>query len=97
MSDRPVQKKFHVKRGDLVQVIRGEQNGKQGKVLQVMRESARAVVEGVNMIKRHQRKSQSNPEGGILEKEAPLPVSCLRRVEAGTEKYARKRGAEKAS
>lgn len=97
MSVRPVQKKFHIKRGDIVQVIRGEQNGQQGKVLQVMRGTSRAVVEGINMIKRHQKKSQNNPEGGILEKECPLPVSCLRRVEAGTEKHARKSGSEKAS
>jgi large subunit ribosomal protein L24 len=97
MSVRPVQQKFHIKRGDIVQVIRGEERGKQGKVLQVLRPSARAVVESVNMIKRHQRKTQNNPEGGILEKEAPLPVSCLRRVEAGTEKHARKSRTEKAS
>jgi len=97
MSVRPVQRKFHIKRGDIVQVIRGEDSGKQGKVLQVLRQTSRAVVEGLNLMKRHQRKTQSNPEGGILEKEAPLPVSNLRRIEAGTEKRARKGGTEKAS
>ena len=63
MSVRPVQKKFHIKRGDIVQVIRGEDSGKQGKVLQVLRQTSRAVVEGLNLMKRHQRKTQSNPEG----------------------------------
>ena len=95
MSERPVQRKFHIKRGDIVQVIRGESGGQQGKVLQVLRSSGRAVVEGVNLMKRHTRKTQ-NAEGGIIEKEAPLPVSSLRRVESGTEKRAAPR-AEKAS
>lgn len=76
--------KFHVKRGDVVQVIRGDAKGQKGKVLQIVRGTGRAVVEGVNLVKRHTRKTQERPEGGILEKEAALPVSALRQVESAT-------------
>ena len=78
--------KFHVKRGDVVQVIRGEAKGQKGKVLQVLRGSGKAIVEGVNFVKRHTRKTQERPEGGILEKAAALPVAVLRRVEAASGK-----------
>ncbi len=91
------QQKYHIKSGDIVQVIRGDSRGQKGKVLQVQTGKARAVVEGVNLVKRHQRKTQDRPEGGIVEKEAPLPVSVLRRVEASTGRPERKAKAEKAS
>lgn len=72
--------KFHVRSGDTVVVISGENTGDQGKVLSVDRDSARATVEGVNMKKQNVRKSQDNPQGGILEKEMPLHVSNLKVV-----------------
>ena len=72
---------LHIKKGDTVVVLSGESSGKQGKVLQVLPKARKAVVEGLNIIKRHTRKSQQQPKGGIVEREAPLPVSKLRKVE----------------
>ncbi|MBM4153943.1 MAG: 50S ribosomal protein L24 [Lentisphaerae bacterium] len=70
------------KKGETVIVLSGEDKGKTGKVLQVLPGSGRALVEGVNLVKKHMRKSQDNPKGGILEKEAPLPVCKLRAFDA---------------
>jgi large subunit ribosomal protein L24 len=66
---------MRVKKGDTVRVIAGNDLGRTGKVLKVFPRSERVVVEGVNLIKRHQRPTQKNPKGGILEKEAPIHVS----------------------
>ena len=62
-------------KGDTVLVVAGNDRGKTGKVLKVFTEKGRVVVEGVNFIKRHTRPSQSNPQGGIQEREAPIDVS----------------------
>jgi large subunit ribosomal protein L24 len=72
--------KLHIRKGDLVVAISGEDadGQKVGKVLQVFPEKGRAVVEGFNYIKKHVKKSQDNPQGGIVEKEAPLAVSKLK-------------------
>lgn len=82
---------FHVRRGDTVVVLSGEDAGKQGKILQMLPRAGRAVVEGLNLVKRHTKKSQKNQQGGIVEKEAPLPVSKLRKVEGGEKKAAPKK------
>lgn len=76
--------KVHIKRGDVVIAITGEDagTGKTGKVLQVMPESGRALVEGLNLVKKHMRRTQDNPQGGIVEKEAPIAVSNLKKVDA---------------
>lgn len=74
---RHAQAKFHIKKNDEVVVLSGAQQGKRGKVLEVLRNRNRAIVEGVNMIKRSTRKSQQNPEGGILEREGALHISKL--------------------
>ncbi|HMP72793.1 MAG TPA: 50S ribosomal protein L24 [Kiritimatiellia bacterium] len=74
--------KIHVKKGDVVEVINGAEKGKSGKVLTVLPKKRVAIIEGVNMIKKHMRKSQNQPEGGIVEKEGPLAVAKLRVVEA---------------
>ena len=66
------------KKGDTVIVLSGESKGKTGKVLQVLPDSGRALVEGINLVKKHMRKTQDNPKGGIVEKEAPLAVCKLR-------------------
>ena len=66
---------IHVRRGDLVGVITGRERGKRGKVLRVLNEKGRVVVEHVNMIKRHQRPTQKLRQGGIIEREGPLAVS----------------------
>lgn len=67
--------KFHVKKGDLVQVMAGKDKGKQGRVLRVFFSKNRLSVENLNVVKRHTRPSQQNQEGGIVEKEAPMAVS----------------------
>jgi len=69
--------KFHIKRGDLVVVISGSHKGKSGKVLEVRPAKARAVVEGVALVKRHLKKSQENPQGTIAEREGTIHVSNL--------------------
>lgn len=67
--------KVRIRKGDLVVAIAGDDRGKKGKVLQVVPETGRVLVEGLNMVKRHMRKTQDNPQGGIVEKEAPFAIS----------------------
>ncbi len=68
-------KALFVRKNDIVLVITGEEKGKQGKVLKVFPGNERIIVEGVNFIHRHTRPSQKNPQGGIVEKEAPIHAS----------------------
>ena len=77
--------KFHVKRGDVVQVIAGDDAGskKTGKILQILPSKGAAIVEGLNLVKKCMRKTQDNPQGGIVEKEAPIAISNLRKVDEG--------------
>lgn len=72
-----MQKKLHIKKGDTVVVIAGNDKGRQGKVLEVIRDKDRAIVEGVNMMKKHTKPNAANPQGGIVEKEAPIHISNL--------------------
>src|SRR3989442_10748238 len=65
----------HVRRGDTVGVIAGKERGKRGKVLRVLPEKGRVLVEHVNMIKKHQRPTQKLRQGGIIEREGPLALS----------------------
>lgn len=76
-------KKFHIKKNDQVKVITGENKGSEGKVLEVHTKTSRALVEGINMIKRHTKPNTQFPDGGIIEKEAPIHISNLKLVEAG--------------
>ncbi len=66
---------MHIKTGDIVRVITGDDRGVEGKVLSVDREAGKVVVEGVNRVYKHVRKSQRNPQGGRLSKEMPIDVS----------------------
>jgi large subunit ribosomal protein L24 len=66
---------MHVKKGDKVQVISGKDKGKQGVILQSFPKNSKVVVEGVNIVKKHAKPSQMNPQGGILNQEAPIHVS----------------------
>ena len=66
-----------VKKGDEVTVIAGDHKGSKGKILQVLREKNRVIVEGVNMIKKHEKKTQDNPQGAIIEREASLHLSLI--------------------
>jgi large subunit ribosomal protein L24 len=68
---------MHVGKGDMVEVIAGDEKGKSGKILKVMKDKNRVVVEGINMVKRHTRPTQTR-QGGIVEKEAPIHVSNVR-------------------
>jgi len=68
---------MHVKKQDLVLVLSGNSRGKKGKILKVFPKKERAIVEGLNMIKKHTRPSAKNPQGGIVEKEAPIHLSNL--------------------
>ncbi|MCD6267673.1 MAG: 50S ribosomal protein L24 [Thermotoga sp. 4484_232] len=80
-----------IKRGDLVEVISGKDKGKRGKVLRVIPRERKVIVEGVNMVKRHQRPIPQLREGGIIEREAPIYISkvmvvcpnCDRRTRVG--------------
>lgn len=67
--------KIHVRKGDTVLVITGKSAGKKGKILSVIPDKSRVVVEGVNVVKRHSKPTQRMPQGGIVEKEAPIHSS----------------------
>ena len=76
--------KLHVKKGDMVQVIAGDDKGKIAKVLKVIPEKNRAIVEGVNVNKKHTKPSAKNTQGGIVDVEAPVHISNLMVVEGKT-------------
>jgi large subunit ribosomal protein L24 len=68
-------KKLHVKKDDMVMIVAGKEKGKSGKVVKVFPGKGRIVVENLNMVKRHSRPTRTNPQGGIIEKEAALDAS----------------------
>jgi len=78
-----------VKKGDTVVVISGNFKGKQGTVTKVFTKTNRVVVEGVNVVSRHTRPSQSNPDGGIIKKEAPINASNVMLLDPQTSKPTR--------
>jgi large subunit ribosomal protein L24 len=84
-----MQKKLHIKKGDTVTVLSGDSKGQKGRVLEVNRESDRALVEGVNLIKKHTKPNAKAPQGGIVEKEAPIHISNLMLVDPKTNKATR--------
>ena len=69
--------KLHIKKGETVCVIAGDNKGKQGKVLKVEVSKSRAIVEGVNIVKKATKPNAKNPQGGIVEQEAPIHISNL--------------------
>ena len=73
--------KLHIRKGDTAIVISGNDKGKKGKVLEIIREKNRAIIEGVNMITKHVKPSANHPEGGIEKTEAPLHISNIMVVE----------------
>ncbi|MGM0531192.1 MAG: 50S ribosomal protein L24 [Bacteroidota bacterium] len=77
-------KKLHIKKGDTVYVNTGEDKGQQGRVLEVYPDTQRALVEGVNMVSKHTRPNNDNPQGGIIKKEAPVHISNLMLVDPST-------------
>ena len=72
-----MQKKIHIKKGDTVVVISGNSKGQEGKVLEVVREDDRAIVEGVNMVSKHTKPNAKSPQGGIIKQEATIHISNL--------------------
>ena len=75
--------KTHVKKGDSVEVISGNHKGKVGTVMQVLPTTGYVIVEGVRMIKKHERKTQERPEGGIVEREGQIHISNVKLVSKG--------------
>ena len=78
-----MQQKLHIKVGDTVRIITGEAKGQEGKILSIDRKKMRAIVEGVNIVKRHTKPSAADPQGGIVEKEGTIHVSNLMIVSNG--------------
>lgn len=78
-----MRQKLHIKVGDTVKIISGESNGQEGKILTIDRKKNRATVEGVNLIKKHEKPSAANPEGGIVEKESSIHISNIMIVSDG--------------
>jgi large subunit ribosomal protein L24 len=87
---------FHVKKGDEVVVIAGTERGKRGKVISVLTDKQRVIVEGIKMIKKHVRKNQQNPQGAIIEREGSMHISNVMRAER-FDARASKRGTAPAS
>ncbi|MCG2611333.1 50S ribosomal protein L24 [Flavobacterium sp. SM15] len=81
--------KLKIKSGDVVKVIAGDHKGAEGKVLRVLREKNKAVVEGVNMVSKHTKPSAKNPQGGIVKKEAPIHISNIALIDPKTKSATR--------
>ena len=75
--------KFKIKVGDTVKVIAGDDKGFEGKVVKIIKDKSRAIVEGVNLVAKHTKPSAQNPQGGIIRKEASIHISNLSLMENG--------------
>ena len=75
--------KLHIKKGDTVSVLAGDDKGKTGRVLSIKAKENRAIVEGINMITKHAKPSMANQQGGIINKEAPIDASNVMYVHKG--------------
>jgi large subunit ribosomal protein L24 len=75
--------KLHIRKGDNVRVLSGRDRGKEGRVMLVFPQTQKAIVEGINLVQRHLRPDQENPQGGIQEQEAPIHVSKLMVLDGG--------------
>jgi large subunit ribosomal protein L24 len=78
--------KSHVKKGDQVEVTTGNHKGATGKILQVLTKKNRVLIEGVRLIKKHQKKSQDHPQGAIVEREGPIHISNVKLIEKAEKK-----------
>lgn len=81
--------KLHIKKGDTVMVLAGEDKGRTGRVLQVLVDKNKAIVEGLNMISKHVKPNAANPQGGVEKKEAPIHISNLNVVDPKSGKATR--------
>ena len=82
-------KKFHIKKGDTVYVNAGNDKGKTGKVLTVIPEKDRAIVEGINMVSKHTKPNSKQPQGGIIKQEASIHISNLNLIDPKSQKPTR--------
>lgn len=82
-------KKLHIKRGDTVIVLSGDDKGKSGKVLQVSKEKERVLVEGVNLVSKNMKPSSKQPQGGIIKQEASIHVSNVNLIDPKSGKACR--------
>jgi large subunit ribosomal protein L24 len=89
--------KAHVKKGDEVVVLAGAEKGKRGKIIAVNPKSARVIVEGLKMIKRHTRRSQDRPQGAIIEREGTIHLSNVMKADAFDARAAKRGAAAPAS
>ena len=85
--------KVHVKKGDEVVVLAGKEKGKRGKIIAVAPKTNRVIVEGLQMIKRHTRKSQDHPQGAILEREGTIHLSNVMKADQFDARVAKRGGA----
>jgi large subunit ribosomal protein L24 len=85
--------KLHVKKGDEVVVLAGKEKGKRGKIIAVAPKKSRVIVEGLQMIKRHMRKSQQHPQGAILEREGTIHLSNVMKADQFDARVAKRGGA----
>lgn len=81
--------KLKIKTGDNVVVIAGDHKGSEGKVMSVLTEKNKAIVEGVNLVSKHEKPNTKNPQGGIVKKEAPIHISNLSLIDAKSKKATR--------
>ncbi len=84
-----MRKKLHIKKGDTVVVLSGESKGHKGKVLEVLVEKQRAIVEGANMVSKHTKPNADHPQGGIIKQEAPIHISNLMIVDPSSDQPTR--------
>ena len=82
-------KKIHIKKGDTVYVNAGNDKGKTGKVLEVIVDKDRAIVEGVNMVSKHTKPNSKQPQGGIIKQEASIHISNLNLIDPKSQKPTR--------
>ncbi|MBA3987105.1 MAG: 50S ribosomal protein L24 [Flavobacteriales bacterium] len=81
--------KLKIRSGDTVTVIAGDHKGTEGKVMKVFLDKNKAIVEGVNMVSKHQKPNAKNPQGGIVKMEAPIHISNLSLIDAKSKKATR--------
>jgi len=81
--------KLKVKTGDLVEIIAGNHKGEQGKILRVFPDKNKAIVEGINIVSKHNKPTTENPQGGISKKEAPIHISNIALVDPKTKEPTR--------
>jgi large subunit ribosomal protein L24 len=87
-----IQTRFHVKKGDEVQVISGNHRGARGKILQVLPKKQQVLIEGVRLIKKTVRKSQDNPNGAIVTREGPIHISNVKILETRAKRTKKAKG-----